>query len=138
MSNLDSRGRTQTEESRTETVIMSGDTLCLDAVCKVSLTAAVASLVHKNHRSTKKCIASLIKLDRLESSRDISNRNSRELRSQENTMAEKVHKVGLVREAGYLYFIDKQGDISRSVMARGGKTSKKTATKKIKKTTKRR
>ncbi len=50
-------------------------------------------------------------------------------------MAEKVHKVGLVRESGYLYFIDKQGDISRSVMARGGKTSKKTAAKKVKKTT---
>lgn len=51
-------------------------------------------------------------------------------------MAEKVHKVGLVREAGYLYFIDKQGDISRSVMARGGKASKKkTAVKKVKKTT---
>jgi hypothetical protein len=28
-------------------------------------------------------------------------------------MTEKVHKVGLIREAGYLYFIDKQGDISR-------------------------
>ncbi len=54
-------------------------------------------------------------------------------------MAEKVHKVGLVRESGYLYFIDKQGDISRSVMARGGKTSKKKAeAKKVKKTTKRR
>jgi len=54
-------------------------------------------------------------------------------------MAEKVHKVGLVRESGYLYFIDKQGDISRSVMARGGKTSKKnTAAKKVKKTIKRR
>jgi hypothetical protein len=30
-------------------------------------------------------------------------------------MAEKVHKVGLVREAGYLYFIDKQGDISQDL-----------------------
>jgi len=41
------------------------------------------------------------------------------------------------REIGYLYFIDKQGDISRSVMARGSKASKKkTAAKKIKKTTK--
>ncbi len=49
-------------------------------------------------------------------------------------MSEKVHKVGLVREAGYLYFIDKQGDISRSVMARGG-SKKKTAAKKVKKTT---
>ncbi|MDR2351147.1 MAG: hypothetical protein LBD56_00485, partial [Endomicrobium sp.] len=36
-------------------------------------------------------------------------------------MAEKVKKVGVKRESGYLYFIDKQGDISRSVMSRGGK-----------------
>jgi hypothetical protein len=53
--------------------------------------------------------------------------------SKENVMAEKVHKVGLVRESGYLYFIDKQGDISRSVMARGGKKAGK---KKAKKTAK--
>jgi hypothetical protein len=38
-------------------------------------------------------------------------------------MAEKVHKVGLVRGAGYFYFIDKQGNISRFVMARGAKKS---------------
>jgi hypothetical protein len=31
-------------------------------------------------------------------------------------MAEKIHKVGLVREAGYLYFIDKQGDISGTAL----------------------
>jgi hypothetical protein len=52
-------------------------------------------------------------------------KKTKDLRTQENIMAEKVHKVGLVRESGYLYFTDKQGDISRSVMARGGKTSKK-------------
>lgn len=34
---------------------------------------------------------------------------------------EKVAKVGLKREVGYLYFIDKEGDISRSKMARGRK-----------------
>jgi hypothetical protein len=34
-------------------------------------------------------------------------------------MAEKVHKVGVKRESGYLYFIDKQGDVSRALMARG-------------------
>jgi hypothetical protein len=39
----------------------------------------------------------------------------------------------VVREAEYLYFIDRQGDISRSVMARGSKTSKKTAARKVKK-----
>jgi hypothetical protein len=36
-------------------------------------------------------------------------------------MIEKVQKIGLKREAGYLYFIDKQGDVSRSLMARGKK-----------------
>jgi hypothetical protein len=46
-------------------------------------------------------------------------------------MAEKVQKVGVERESGYLYFIDRQGDISRVLMARGGKKGVKTA--KIKK-----
>lgn len=36
-------------------------------------------------------------------------------------MAEKVAKVGVKKEDGYLYFVDKQGDISRAKMARGGK-----------------
>jgi uncharacterized protein YcgL (UPF0745 family) len=36
-------------------------------------------------------------------------------------MAEKVAKVGAKRQDGYLYFIDKAGDISRVKMARGGK-----------------
>lgn len=36
-------------------------------------------------------------------------------------MAEKVAKCGIDRAAGYLYYIDKQGDISRAKMARGGK-----------------
>ena len=36
-------------------------------------------------------------------------------------MAEKVAKVGVKREEGYLYFVDKDGDISRAKMARGGK-----------------
>ncbi|MFH1784013.1 MAG: hypothetical protein ABH868_03855 [bacterium] len=39
-------------------------------------------------------------------------------------MAEKVQKCGIKRQAGYLYFIDKQGDISRVKMARGGKKKK--------------
>ena len=48
-------------------------------------------------------------------------------------MAQKVMKCGVKRETGYLYFIDKDGDISRSKMARGGakkKAVKKTAAKK--------
>ncbi len=36
-------------------------------------------------------------------------------------MAEKLQKVGIQRPQGYLYYIDKQGDISRAKMARGGK-----------------
>ncbi len=36
-------------------------------------------------------------------------------------MAQKVAKAGVKRQDGYLYFIDKQGDISRAKMARGGK-----------------
>ena len=34
---------------------------------------------------------------------------------------EKVAKVGVKREDGYLYFIDKQGDVSRAKMKRGGR-----------------
>jgi len=38
---------------------------------------------------------------------------------------EKVLKCGVKKEKGYLYFIDKHGDISRAKMARGGKKKKK-------------
>lgn len=40
-------------------------------------------------------------------------------------MAEKVTKVGVKREKGYLYYIDKQGDVSCAKMKRGGKKKKK-------------
>ena len=36
-------------------------------------------------------------------------------------MADKVLKVGIKREKGYLYYIDKQGDVSCAKMARGNK-----------------
>ena len=36
-------------------------------------------------------------------------------------MAEKVMKCGVERTTGFLYYIDKQGDVSRAKMARGGK-----------------
>ncbi len=36
-------------------------------------------------------------------------------------MAEKVAKAGVKKASGYLYFVDKQGDVSRAKMARGGK-----------------
>ena len=41
-------------------------------------------------------------------------------------MAEKVQKVGVERVQGFLYYIDKQGDVSRAKMARGGKKGGKT------------
>ena len=40
-------------------------------------------------------------------------------------MAEKVAKVGVKKVSGYLYFVDKQGDISRAKMARGGRKKKR-------------
>lgn len=36
-------------------------------------------------------------------------------------MAQKVAKLGVKREKGYLYFIDKAGDVSCALMARGKK-----------------
>ena len=47
-------------------------------------------------------------------------------------MAEKVLKVGVAREDGFLYFIDKDGDVSKVQMARGGKKGGKA--KKVEKT----
>lgn len=37
------------------------------------------------------------------------------------TMAQKVAKAGVKRENGYLYFVDKNGNVSRTKMARGRK-----------------
>jgi len=36
-------------------------------------------------------------------------------------MAEKVKTCGVKKEKGFLYYLDKQGDVSRSKMARAGK-----------------
>lgn len=36
-------------------------------------------------------------------------------------MGEVVTKAGVKREKGYLYYLDKNGDVSRAKMARGGK-----------------
>lgn len=38
---------------------------------------------------------------------------------------EKVAKVGATREAGFLYYIDKDGDLARAPMARAGQKTKK-------------
>jgi len=40
-------------------------------------------------------------------------------------MAQKVAKVGVKRQKGFLYFIDKKGDVSCAKMVRGGKKKKK-------------
>ena len=50
-------------------------------------------------------------------------------------MAEKVAKVGVRKAPGYLYFVDKQGDISRAKMSRGAakRRKKKKVVKKKKK-----
>lgn len=45
-------------------------------------------------------------------------------------MAEKVAKVGVKKEPGYLYFVDKSGDISRAKMARGAAKKAKKPKKK--------
>lgn len=39
-------------------------------------------------------------------------------------MAEKVASAGVKREEGYLYFVDKNGNIARTQMARGRKKGK--------------
>lgn len=39
-------------------------------------------------------------------------------------MAQKVAKVGIKKQDGFLYFIDRKGDVSRVKMARGGKKKK--------------
>ena len=39
-------------------------------------------------------------------------------------MAEKVAKVGVKKEVGYLYFVDKKGNVARAKMARGKKKGK--------------
>ena len=36
-------------------------------------------------------------------------------------MAEVVKETGVKKESGYLYYLDKKGDVSRSQMARAGK-----------------
>ena len=36
-------------------------------------------------------------------------------------MAEKVAKVGVRKQAGYLYFVDKKGNVARAKMSRGGR-----------------
>jgi len=39
-------------------------------------------------------------------------------------MAQKIAKVGVKRAKGYLYFLDKKGNVARAKMARGRKKGK--------------
>lgn len=41
------------------------------------------------------------------------------------TKTEKVAKVGIKKEDGWLYFIDKSGDISRAKLNRGGRKKRR-------------
>jgi len=42
-------------------------------------------------------------------------------RGGKSKMAEKVAKVGVKKQAGYLYFVDKKGNVARAKMSRGGR-----------------
>ncbi|MFH0874852.1 MAG: hypothetical protein V1859_02855 [archaeon] len=46
-------------------------------------------------------------------------------------MAKKVAKVGVKKQKGYLYFVDKNGDVSRAEMARGGRKKGKKKVEKV-------
>ncbi len=46
-------------------------------------------------------------------------------------MAEKVARVGAKKQDGYLYFVDKQGDVSRAKMSRGGRKKGKQKAEKV-------
>ena len=46
-------------------------------------------------------------------------------------MAEKVARVGVKKEKGWLYYVDKGGDVSRAMMARGGRKKGKTKSEKV-------
>lgn len=53
--------------------------------------------------------------------------NPKEGKSQKEVvrMAEKVAKAGVKKAKGYLYFVDRHGDVSRAKMARGRKGKRK-------------
>ena len=46
-------------------------------------------------------------------------------------MAEVVYKAGVEKESGYLYFVDKDGDISRAQMSSAGRTKSKSKPEKV-------
>ncbi len=46
-------------------------------------------------------------------------------------MGEKVARVGVDKEEGWLYYVDKNGDVSRAKMARGGRKKGSTKNEKV-------
>ena len=46
-------------------------------------------------------------------------------------MAEKVATVGVRKESGWLYYVDKNGDVSRAMMSRGGRKKGRTKSEKV-------
>jgi len=46
-------------------------------------------------------------------------------------MATKIQKTGITRERGWLYYLDKNGDVSRTKMARGGGSAQKSKPQRI-------
>jgi len=46
-------------------------------------------------------------------------------------MATKIAKTGITRERGWLYYLDKNGDVSRTKMARGGARASKSKPQRI-------
>jgi len=48
-------------------------------------------------------------------------------------MAEKVAKAGVKKAKGYLYFVDRHGDVSRAKMSRAGRTKSRAKVEKVKK-----
>lgn len=48
-------------------------------------------------------------------------RSKREIKTGVHGMAQKVAKAGVKKQNGYLYFVDKRGNVARAKMVRGGK-----------------
>jgi len=46
-------------------------------------------------------------------------------------MATKAAKVGVKKEKGWLYFVDKNGDVSRAKMSRAGRKKGRTKTQRV-------
>ena len=46
-------------------------------------------------------------------------------------MAEKVKKVGVRKQSGWLYFVDSKGDVSRAKMSRAGRKKGRAKTEKV-------